>query len=146
MIDYDFVDFFVGPYYSLSVPASNDGENLGKLVLLVEFPADSAFNNAIKHYTLSFTPSLAHFSTDCLVEAQTVLRSKGLTTNMTVYVAYTLFSYCPGIEALQFIPTLGMNLVGSIYYDPTVMTWDQIALNISYYKKKNSSYISRWSW
>jgi len=53
---------------------------------------------------------------------------------MTVYVAYTFASQFPGDEALSVIPTLGMELVGYIYYDPSVISWDAIALNISYYR------------
>jgi len=134
MLNYADVDFFIGPYYALSTYASAIGESLQKLVLLPQFPADDVFNCADLHYTLSFTPPLSSFSTDCLQNAQDYLRSYGLTTNMTVFVAYTVASYYPGLEALKVIPTLGMNLVGNIYYDPTVMTWNEIASNISFYR------------
>jgi len=123
------VDFFLGPYYTLSPGASVQAEALKILVLLTEYPADTTFNNAPSNYTLSISPTLTAFCSTCLIAVQKALALNGESSSATIFLAYTEDTYNSAQETKNVIQQYGMTLVGDIFYNSSVV-YSQLAASI----------------
>jgi len=131
LLNHQNVDFFLGPFYSLSNTASTSAESLKHLVILTEFPADDGFNFSPKNYTLSMSPTLDSYSTACAVTVKQAMTAADPKKNVTVFVAYDATSILLGQNAVELLPSLGMIVVGNMSYDCNVETFQEIARNIS---------------
>jgi len=121
------VDFFIGPYYSLSPAASALAENLHRLIILTEYPADDVLNTAPSNYTLSISPSLKAYASTCLTSVQRSLIDNDKSPNVTVFLVYDIDSYVPAQEIKNTaIAQNGLQSVGELYYNSSI-SYEEIA-------------------